>query len=578
MIRCRLLLPIILASFLCPAASLAQIPAFPGAEGFGAVSLGGRGGDVYHVTNLQDDGPGSLRYGIENAAGPRTIVFDVGGTIALDTTLWIKKPYITIAGQTAPGDGICIRDHSLTIKRTNDIVIRYLRLRRGDVKVRANLAPRPERSTDLDVVSIDDSRNVIFDHCSLSWSCDEVFGIVQNENVTVQWCVISEPLGDPPLHPYGDRHAYGLNISANTISVHHNLISKFVFRGPQFEPNDARDGQGYDVLMESVNNVVFDYHSSGSRYKLYIEEYPELQATIPFRFHFVNNFYLRPSWRDAPDIQADRDSRYGITDQLRVYVSGNIGPSRPSADLDQWRSVRLDGGGYIEYASAEAKAHMSGEPLFAAPIPVTTHTAFEAYDAVIRDAGCSNVRDSVDLRVLDDVANRRYGEYLRSQDEVGGWPELRTSPPPPDTDLDGIPDAWEDAHQLDRNDPSDGTGDADADGYTNLEQYLNGVVESAIPTRIEQRGESHGSGRRLGSHPNPFNGGARISYAVPRSETVEISLYNLAGQLVRCLVNDARAPGDYVTLLSGDGLASGVYLVRMSTGDDVLVRRISLAK
>ncbi|MBW2458944.1 MAG: hypothetical protein JRI68_30880, partial [Deltaproteobacteria bacterium] len=203
--------------------------AFPGAEGFAADAKGGRGGDVYHVTTLADAGPGSLRAGIETANGPRTIVFETGGEIRLESRIVIHQSFITIAGQTAPGDGITIRDRSVDIQGASDIVIRFLRIRRGDIDVRAN--GKPTTSVGYDTMSIDDSRNVILDHLSLSWSCDEILGIVQNENVTIQWSLITEPLGDVDLHPYSDHHAYGLNTSANTLSLHHSLVANYVMRG-----------------------------------------------------------------------------------------------------------------------------------------------------------------------------------------------------------------------------------------------------------------------------------------------------------------------------------------------------------
>lgn len=466
----------------------ARTPAFPGAEGFGAHAKGGRGGDVYHVTNLADSGEGSLRYGIESTDGPRTIVFDVSGTIALKSMLRIRKPYITIAGQTAPGDGICLRDYSMNISRTRDIIVRYIRLRRGDVYIRE--AGRPSGSSGLDVVSIDDSKNVIFDHVSLSWSCDEVFGIVQNENVTVQWCIVSEPLGDPALHPYGNSHAYGLNDSANTLSVHHCLVSNYVMRGPEFEPNDAVSGQGYDVHMEAVNNVLFDYKKSGSRYKTGIENNPSAAAGIAFRFHFVNNYYIRNRYSSGPEIHAV--DKHGVTDQLKVYVAGNIGPFRPRDDMDPWRSVYLENGTNVRFASTAIQNQMSDELLFACPTPVTVDDVETAYARVIQSAGCSIQRDAVDNRIISDVIHRRYSDYLRSQEQVGGWPLLNSAPAPPDTDQDGMPDWWEDEQGLDRQNAADRNHDPDGDGYTHLEDYLAAIVVD--PGALVVPGDCNGDG------------------------------------------------------------------------------------
>lgn len=452
--------------------AFAQLLAFPGAEGFGAYATGGRGGDVYYVTNLNDSGAGSLRNGITTANGPRTIVFAVSGNILLQSILTINKPNITIAGQTAPGDGICLRDYSLNVANTHDVVVRGLRVRRGDVVVRAT--GRPGGSTGLDTVSIDDSSNVIFDHCSLSWSCDEIFGIVQNQNVTIQWCIISEPLGDPLslIHPYGTNHAYGLNCSATTLSVHHNLIAKYVIRGPQFEANDAVAGQGYEVWKEAVSNVLFDYRNSGSRYRTGVEEGA---GNVPFRFHFINNFYIRnPSRTSAQEIEVL--TNFGVTNTVKVHVKGNIGPSRLNDTLDQWALVKLDSGDLpIRQASADITNQMSDVPLFTSPVPVTQHSASNAYKQVVSLAGYSSVRDAVDARVITDVLQRRYTNFLTSQSEVGGWPVLNTYNVPTDADADGMPDFWESANAL--NPYVANNNHTNVDGYTDLEQYLHWLIE-----------------------------------------------------------------------------------------------------
>ena len=461
----------IAAAMLVPLPVLPQIPAFPGAEGFGAYATGGRGGDVYYVTNLNDSGPGSLRQGISSAIGPRTIVFAVSGNIALQSILYLDKPNITIAGQTAPGDGICLKDYSLDVRNTHDIVVRCLRLRRGDVLVRAG--SKPTGSGGLDTVSIDDSSNVIFDHCSLSWSCDEIFGIVQNQNVTVQWCIVSEPLGDPNalIHPYGTNHAYGMNCSATTLSVHHNLIAKYVMRGPQFEANDAVNGQGYEVWKEAVNNVLFDYWNSGSRYRTGVEEGA---GNIPFRFHFIKNFYIRsPSRTSARDIEADKG--YGVTNTVKVHVSGNIGPNRANDTMDEWSLVMLSDRTPIRSAAADIQAQMSDVPLFTPPVPVTTQSASNAYKRVISLAGYNNVRDAVDLRVISNVVQQTFTSYIHSQSEVGGWPVLNTYNVPTDTDRDGMPDYWETAVGLNPNVANN--NQVNVSGYTELEEYLNWLAD-----------------------------------------------------------------------------------------------------
>ncbi len=453
----------------------AGLAAFPGAQGFGARASGGRGGDVYHVSTLADAGPGSLRFGVESASGPRTIVFDVSGAIALASPLRIERSNLTIAGQTAPPGGITLRDEGIVLRGAHDIVLRYLRVRRGDLHVRE--AGRPKNSAGLDDISIAGSKDVIVDHVSLSWSCDEVFGIVRNQNVTVQWSLIAEPLGDPALHPYGDNHAYGLNISASSLSLHHNLIARYVMRGPQFEPNDALDAQGYDVAMEAVNNLSFDYKRSGARYKTGIEDNPEAATRIRFGFHFVNNSYVREPGLKAPDIMAV--TKHGVSSQVRVYVAGNIGPDRPRDDLDPWLSVSVEKEGNIRAAGPEIQAQMSDQPLFAAELPVSVDAANELGELLTAGAGVAP-RDAVDRRLLQDVRQTVFRETLRSQAEVGGWPEAAAASRPADwdSDRDGMPDAWERARGLNAADPSDRNADDDGDQYTNLEEYLSAAAGS----------------------------------------------------------------------------------------------------
>ena len=444
--------------------------AFPGAEGFGANAKGGRGGDVYHVTSLADDGPGSLREGIDSASGPRTIVFEVGGEIKLKSRLIINKDNLTIAGQTAPGDGITIRDRSVDIAKAHDIVIRFVRMRRGDIDILAS--GKPTGSVGLDTVSIDDSEDVILDHVSLSWSCDELFGIVQNRNVTVQWALMAEPLGDPKLHPYGDEHAYGLNTSANTLTLHHSLLANYVMRGPQFEANDASNNQGYHVQMEAVNNVFFDYERSGSRYTTGIETNPSAASNIDFLFHFRKNLYLNPNGSRA-EIHAEL--KHGVTDQVKVHVAGNIGPNRPTDTGNEWAIVwtsNADPSDVIANASSDVKAQMSNTPLFAPEIPVTEQSALDAYEAILQQVGMWKKRDLVDERILQNVVARKWSDYLHSQAEVGGFPALQSGTPAVDADRDGMADAWEVGAGLDPSDSSDGAGDLDGDGWTNLEEYL----------------------------------------------------------------------------------------------------------
>ena len=414
-----------------PAGASAPELAFPGAEGFGATARGGRGGRELLVTRLDDDpaapAEGSLRWAVEQR-GPRIVKFRVAGTIALRDTLLVREPFLTLDGSDAPGLGVCLRDHSLHLKNTHDVVVRYLRIRHGDVatlqKVAAAGLERPKGSGDLDCVSIDDSQNVIFDHCSLSWSCDEVFGIVRCENVTIQWCLIAEPLADPRIHPYGDRHAFGLNLSANTLSLHHTLLAHYVMRGPQFEANDVRRGLGYDIKMEAIDNVFFDYERSGSRYTTGIEDHPEEAAGTMFAFQFINNTYVSAD-PQRPEIEAV--VKHGVIDRLKVFASGNVGAHRATPASDEWAGALTDEKPrrLVRAATPEIRAQLASEKLFSAPVPVTIEPAAEAYARVLAEAGCNLQRDAFDERILNEVRQRVFGRVVKSQADVGGWPELK---------------------------------------------------------------------------------------------------------------------------------------------------------
>jgi len=405
----------------------AQQPAFNGAEGFGATSRGGTGGSRLLVKSLDDDPdapqPGTLRWAIEQPE-PRFVRFDVAGNIRLKAPLTVKEPFLTLDGEGAPGQGVCICDHSFECRKTHDVIVRHLRFRHGDVEtlraVEAAGLERPKGSRDLDCVSLDDSQEIIFDHCSLSWSCDEIFGIVRCRNVTIQWCLIAEPLANPRIHPYGDRHAYGLNCSANTLSLHHCLVAHYHMRGPQFEANDVRRDLGYNIQMEAVNNILFDYERSGSRYTTGIEDHPEEAVGTKFQFQFLGNVYINPDG-SRPEIEAVL--KHGVIGPLEVFISANDGPHwQPPQDGNDLDGVFTDRQQPITSAPVDVQRQLATRKLFAAPIPVTIEPTRQL-GLVLANAGCLP-RDSVDQRIVKNVRERRFGRIVKSQDEVGGWPDL----------------------------------------------------------------------------------------------------------------------------------------------------------
>lgn len=409
----RLMITLALCACL-PSLFAANEIAFDGAAGFGACAKGGKGGRVIEVTRLDDDlknpPEGSFRWAATQE-GPRSVKFRVAGTIVLQDAVMIREPFLTIDGRDAPGMGICLRGGSLEFKDTHDIIVRHIRVRLGDEttlrKVRSQGLKRPKGSGALDCIELKNCRDAIFDHVSTSWSCDELFSVVHCQNVTVQWCILAEPLSNPELHPYGDNHAFCFNSSADTLSVHHCLFARYVMRGPQFEANDMRKGDDYAVQMEAINNVMFDYQRSGSRYTTGIEDHKDEAAVKGYAFQFIGNVYLGDPKR--PAIEAVM--KHEVHDGVRAFV-------------DDRRLVQLSDTKGREKLMPDALKQMQEKPLFTSPVPIPPQSADEVLRSVLEGAGCSHARDAVDERVIASVRKKKFQEVLRSQNEVGGWPKL----------------------------------------------------------------------------------------------------------------------------------------------------------
>ncbi|HUT46825.1 MAG TPA: hypothetical protein VMX36_11110 [Sedimentisphaerales bacterium] len=422
-----------------------SVPAFPGAEGFGAQSIGGRRGKVLFVTNLNDSGPGSLREAAETD-GPRTVIFRVSGTVALKSAIDIKKPYITIAGQTAPGDGICLKNHSLAIA-ADHVIVRHIRCRPGD-----------NARAESDSLSVSSGRDIIVDHCSASWSVDETLSASSRGrlgNVTVQWCIISESLHDS-IHHKGP-HGYGSLIRGsfgNGYTYHHNLYAHHHARLPR--PGNyidrSRDPEGF--ILDFRNNVIYNWAGRAAGYNA---DGSNGTNSIT-KMNFAGNYY-----------KAGINSTGGLafsesTTSARAWFSGNcMNGSYPD---DQWSLVS-----FSKFSDEDLKAYKQSNPI---PVPaVKTDDAMTAYKRVLAEAGAVLAkRDTVDTRIVGEVRNGT-GKIIDDEEQVGGWPELKSAEPTDDSDKDGMPDAWEKQHNFDPDDPADGNGDSDADGYTNLEEYLN---------------------------------------------------------------------------------------------------------
>ncbi|MCU0917402.1 MAG: pectate lyase [Planctomycetes bacterium] len=424
---------------------VAGLPAFPGAEGFGAYARGGRGGRVYHVTTLEDGGAGSLREAVE-AEGPRIVVFDVAGTLLLKKALVIRNPFLTIAGQTAPGDGICLRDATLSVE-ADHVVIRHLRCRLGD------------QGRGGDALSIGAGRHILLDHCSASWSLDEVLSCSTGEpklsEVTVQWCFITEAL-NPQNHGFGSliRGCHGARYS-----FHHNLYAHNRGRNPRpgnYDEQNPHEQDPNGLLLDFRNNVIYNWSGSYAGYNADKESVT--------RLNYVGN-YLVPGPDSTVSGRAYREgSVYNRSHFLGNYYNHRL-------PEDPWSLVIYDD----TWTAAQIAAHRQSQPFETGPI--ATMDAGQAYREVLRQGGaCRPRRDAVDRRIVEEVTTGR-GHILLSQAEVGGWPRLRTAPAPRDRDGDGMPDAWEQERGLNPADAADGPQDRDADGYTNVEEYLNSLVE-----------------------------------------------------------------------------------------------------
>lgn len=426
----------------CSAQELAPRPlAFPGAEGAGRHAEGGRGGRVLRVTTLADSGPGSLRAALE-AEGPRTIIFDVGGTIALESPLRIREGRVTVAGQTAPGGGITLRNQPLRI-HADDVVIRHLRSRLGDTG-----------RVEADAISLEGGRRIILDHVSASWSVDETLSLGSRYDpperglydVTIQWSIIAESLNES-VHAKGD-HGYGSLVRGGygaRFSFVHNLWALHRARMPRPGNYNPVAVDPVGPQMEFRNNVFYGWRGDFAGYNA--------DETSRAAYAFIGNAYL-PGPMSRPRF-AFRESN----PEARAWFEGNSMDGVVPAD--PWSLVdRSDRPGY----------RLDSRPDWAAPAALT---ASEAEAAVLARAGAR--RDPVDARIVALVQSRG-GALIDSQAEVGGWPELAAGTPWTDSDGDGLPDDWERARGLDPADPADGARDADGDGYTALEDWLNSLV------------------------------------------------------------------------------------------------------
>lgn len=460
--------------------------AFPGAEGGGMYTTGGRGGKVLHVTNLNDSGEGSLRAAVE-ASGTRTVVFDVAGTIALQSKLRIKNGNLTIAGQTAPGDGICIRNYA-TVVEADNVIIRFVRFRLGD--------KGPNADDGEDAIWGRYHENIILDHCSMSWSIDECASFYGNEFFTMQWCILTESLKNS-VHDKGN-HGYGGIWGGRNASFHHNMLSSHQSRNPRFDhpeiyenkTNPARRGH-----VDYRNNVVYNWGDNST--------YGGEGAW----FNMVNNYYKkgpaskdRKYFIDVNGIYTSSKTDYGYP---YLYLSGNVYVGKDDLTADNkvgvyWHDHSTNtppDASRLVTSMMDIKGK-SGQDCY-----TSTHTAADALSAICELGGASLRRDAVDVRAcrdaqagtatFNDGGNGSTGGLIDTQDAVGGWPELKAADTEiaaiMDSDRDGIPDWFEEQFGLDKEDASDAakmTIDRKS-RYTNLEMYMHYIVRNIVEKQTE---------------------------------------------------------------------------------------------
>lgn len=443
---------------------IAQQIAFPGAEGFGKYATGGRGGKVIAVTNLNDSGEGSFRWALEQFPGEAlTVIFRVSGIIELQSKIQIKRSNLTIAGQTAPGDGICLKNQSLILNGASskgnhgNIIIRYIRSRPGGTL-----------KTGLYGFDMENCHDVIVDHCSFSWANEECAAMYDTKNVTVQWCIVSEGLYEAG-HQKGHR-SYGGVWGGQYASYHHNLLAHLNSRAIRFNGARAHDTV---ALIDYRNNIIYNWGNANAAYGGEVNI-----AGGVSQVNIVNNYY-KPGPATAPELKFVNASyqKENSKGTGQWFVDGNIMEGDKALTKKNKNGVDLQAQGYPSGAIAD-KA-------FPVSIALPVETAKESYEKVLKYAGAIfPKRDATDERVVNEtrtgtaIGKGSFGKpgIIDNVYAVGGWAEYKSAPAPVDTDNDGMPDVWETKKGLNPNDAND-RNKVDVSGYTMLEIYLNELVE-----------------------------------------------------------------------------------------------------
>ncbi|QEG36443.1 pectate lyase family protein [Bythopirellula goksoeyrii] len=503
--RLGVMLCVVMVTFI-DQVSAAGLTAFPGAVGQGAASTGGRGGDVYHVTNLEDYKPhedkkipGSLRHAIRSAEAPRTIVFDVGGPILLKAPLQILKSDLTIAGQTAPGDGVTLWGYPLEISRGKDVVIRYLRVRLGDFHARVGDSKKlhPYKGNgDLDSSSANainvggDCERVILDHISASWGIDETLSVTKCRDVTVQNCIIALSLNDS-FHPKG-RHGYGTLIRGEltpedqaagvggftfyqNLWAHHRARNPSIGGQQRLDPGQSEaDRRRTDVNL--VNNVIYDW----------LDQPTHRSGKGEIRVNLIGNYYINGPAKDADRVFNEDDPAQTLVYQRENWIDHDQDSEHNGTQIATEKQIART----FRKLGPEDQLLSSNDDSpfpFLKDLGKNLYPAEAAYENALDSVGCSLNRDTADRALLETVISRS-GRLIDSQEELrdksGNLPGIDDIVPEErakdfDTDGDGMPNTFELENKLNPNDPADGNGKKLSDvGYTNLEVYLARVATS----------------------------------------------------------------------------------------------------
>ncbi|MCL2513182.1 MAG: hypothetical protein FWF08_04695 [Oscillospiraceae bacterium] len=432
------------ALFAFPASAVEDEPllAFPGADGVGKYTAGGRGGDVYVVTSLEDTRePGTLRWACE-ASGPRTVVFDVAGTIEMKSRLWINNGDITIAGQTAPGDGISLKGWGFVFDGVNNVIVRNIRVRLGD-------------SEQENCIWITHCNNVIIDHCSFAWSINKGVVTSDSDNVTIQWCYITEGLFDSIW--WGGRHSRGALLyghDGQMLSCHHNLFAHNDARNPRAGGTVPPDEDPVGFFCDITNNVMYDW---GREYVV-----KNLDDDFVCTMNILNNYMIAGPSSNASNILIDRNVN------TRYIIDGNFMNGKKPAD--EYKLITHEEFKKPAVTDYNGLPWKLDEP-FDAKMD-TIHDAEKAYSMVMANGGASVSRDAVDIRIINDVLTG-CGRVIDSQDEVGGWPVLDTNP----TVINAAKAAWFDEYGFEPYDPAYCNEIDPESGYTYLELFCNGLMD-----------------------------------------------------------------------------------------------------